>query len=167
MKRILVFLCALLLIFSFTACENAKKVLDVPAKGKTFTVDNFSITLTDDFFHMDSLVESCDFCISSEDIVIAGFQVSFEELGEVSARDYAEVFRTTMDQDTMSEIRELDGIPVMQYESASKDGVMQIVYIAVYESDDSLWLVEFISDKDFFEQEQSLIEQYAKSVVCS
>lgn len=163
MKKFLGFFFVFALMLSMCACDAVEDVLDVPAKEKTFTVENMTITLNDDFFRLDRLAQEQDFCISSEDIVIFGLKVDREETS-MTVQEYAAAFREVMNEPTMSEIRQLDGNPVMQYESPDDEGEMRIIYIVIYPTDECFWLLQFISEKDDFAENQPLIEQYAKSV---
>ena len=170
MKKFFSLLAVFMLLFSLCACDsldNALDELDDP-KPKTFQVENLSIELNDDFFRMDRLAKEFDFCISSEDIVIFGSRVDFAEndLAGVSLWDYAEAFRYNMEQSTMSELTDLNGIPTMQYEAYDNDNEEQIVFIALYEASDCFWMLQFISEKEDYRENTPLIHQYAQSVKC-
>lgn len=171
MKKMICILLALMLMLSFSACdsvENTLETLVLTASAKTFTVDNLSIELTRDFMRMDILVPDTDFCISSEDVVIAGWRIDFDvnDAEDITAWDYAAVFREAMEEPTMTEVASLEGIPTMQYESVDADGDPQTVFIAVYESSQCLWLLEFIFDLEDYDELYPQVEQYALSVTC-
>lgn len=172
MKRILCILLAAVLSISFCACDSVENVLeaiDVPATPKTFTVDNLTIELNDDFFRMDMLAPDFDFCISSEDIVIFGTRVDYAEndLFGVSVWDYAATFHDLMDESTMTDVTDLGGFPSMQYDTCNDDGENQTVFIAIYEASDCLWLLQYIFSTDDYEELYPLTKQYALSVKCS
>ena len=171
MKKILCILLALSLMLCFSACdsiENTLETLVLTANAKTFTVDELTLELTRDFMRMDILVPDTDFCISSGDVVIAGWRIDYDEneLEDISARDYAAAFREAMDEPTMTEIADLNGIPTMQYQSINADDETQTVFIAVYESSQCLWLLEFIFDLEDYDELYPTVEQYALSVTC-
>ena len=71
-----------------------------------------------------------------------------------------------MNEPTMSEISQLNGIPVMQYESQNSDGEDSVVYLAIYEASDRFWILSFITDADDFTELRPTIEQYMCSVRC-
>lgn len=171
MKKMICILLALMLMLSFSACdsvENTLETLVLTASAKTFTIDNLSIELTRDFMRMDILVPDTDFCISSEDVVIAGWRIDFDEndAEDITAWDYAAAFREAMEEPTMTQITALEGIPTMQYKSVDADGDSQTVFIAVYESSQCLWLLEFIFDLEDYDELYPQVEQYALSVTC-
>lgn len=171
MKKFFCIILALSLMLCFSACdsiENTLETLVLTANAKTFTVDNLSIELSRDFMRMDILVPDTDFCISSDDVVIAGWRIDYDEneLEDISARDYAAAFREAMDEPTMTEIADLNGIPTMQYQSINADDETQTVFIAVYESSQCLWLLEFIFDLEDYDELYPTVEQYALSVTC-
>lgn len=171
MKKFFSLLIVSILLFSLCSCDSLEDALDAldAAKIKTFQVENLSIDLNENFYRMDRLAEQFDFCISSEDMVIFGSRVDFAEndLSGVSLWDYAEAFRNNMDQSTMSELTDLNGIPTMQYEAYDNDNEKQIVFIALYEASDCFWMLQFISEKDDFRENAPLIHQYAQSVKCN
>ena len=82
MRKCITLLLIGILSFSLFGCNSVEEVLeifDVPATAKTFTVDNLSIDLTDDFFRLDHIAQDCDFCISSDEIVVFGYEANFAE----------------------------------------------------------------------------------------
>ena len=172
MKRILSILLAALLCISFCACgamENALEAIDVPATPKTFTVENLTIDLNDDFFRMDAIAPEYDFCIGSEHISILGLRVDFAEyeLDGIDLWEYAEAYHSVTEQSTLTELKDLNGIPTMQYEASDDDDSAKTVFIAFYEASDCFWVLNFAFDADEYSTLYPLAEQYALSVKCS
>ena len=169
MKRLISILLAAILSVSFCACDSVENVLDamdVPATPKTFTVENLTIELTDDFFRMDMLAQDFDFCISSEDIVIFGtcIDIAENELAGISSWDYATAFHDALEESTLTAVTDLNGIPSMQYNSYSDDGEKQTVFITVHETNTCFWLLQFIFDTEDYDRLYPLAQQYALSV---
>lgn len=158
MKRAVVLFLSVVLALSLCAC------LDVPAKEKTFTVDNLSIVLNDDFFRMDQVAPGYNFCISSEDVVIFGSRVDLAENGLEGAgvEEYATAYSGVLEEET--EMTRLDGRPVVRYYAKDAEGDLQIVNIVFYQTQDCFWLLSFISDADDFAEEKPEIWRYANSV---
>ena len=169
MKKILCILLALSLMLCFSACdsvENTLETLVLTANAKTFTVDELTLELTRDFMRMDILVPDTDFCISSGDVVIAGWRSALTQDDRLSAWDYAESFRQVMQEPTMTAVTDLHGIPTMQYRTLDADGEAQTVLVAVYEGAQCLWLVEYVFDQEDYDELYPTVEQYALSVTC-
>ena len=172
MKKFLCTMVAFLLAFSLCACDSLENVLEQlnQPKPKTFQIeDQLSIQLNDDFFRMDMIARDFDFCLGSDEIVIFGTRVDLaeQELWDVSAWEYAQALRDTMNESTLTAVEDCNGTPVMQYETYNEDGELQTVFISIYEGSDCFWLLQFIFDTEDYNELYPLAVQYAKSVVCS
>ena len=169
-KRILILAMTLSLAIAFCGCDFLKDVADssIIERSKTFDLDGVSIELTTEFLRMDFISEDFDFIIGDGTVTIMGVKVENGEndLGELTVLEFAEYFRSLMEENDPTEITDIDGIPMMQYSSTDDDGDAQTVAVMYYKAADCFWTVCFSASSEDFDEVYDDICKYAKTVEC-
>lgn len=172
MKKIIVCFIAIIMVLSLCACDFAKDLIDsslnITARAKTFQCGSLSIELNSEFLTMNFIDDSYDFIWGTDEITVMGIFSEFdkETLDNMTALDYATIFRDQIAHVDPTEIADLDGIPTMQY-TTTEDDDETTVLIACYEATDGIWVVMFGVDADDYTEYYASICEYAKTVKCS
>lgn len=160
MKRFLS-LCSLLLIGAllFTGCKEA------PAK--TFTVDELSITLTEDFSESPRLAFTAAYeAYDTAVLIIRENRDTIEAAAkkkDVSLNEYA-VMVLNANQLTVSTVEE-EGILTYTYSRKnSDDGVDYTYFVTLHRSEEAFWLVQFVTKTSRFQKEKPTLLDYARSI---
>ncbi len=163
MKRFLSF-CSLLLISSllFSGCKEE------PAPAKTFTVDELSITLTEDFSESPRLAFTAAY--ESHDhtavlIIRESADIIEQAAGkkDVSLNEYA-VMVLNANQLTVSTVEE-EGILTYTYSRKNADdGVDYTYFVTLHQSEEAFWLVQFVTQTNRFKKEKNSLLGYAASI---
>lgn len=171
MKKVLSILMMVCLLFSLCACDFAKDVADSAInsedKAKTFDFEGISIELTTDFLRMDFISEDYDFVVGDDELTVMGIRMLNSDTGmeEFSVLEFAQNFRSLMEEQNPTRITEIDDIPTMQYNSTDS-GEEQTVAVMFYKGQDCFWAVCFVTMTDDFHEKYSDICKYAKTVKC-
>ena len=171
MKRILAVLLVLCLSVSVSGCAFFGDVADLAkndvAKEKTFDLEGLSIELTTDFLQMDFISEDYDFVIGDGTLSILGLKIEHDDtaLKDLTTLQFAEYFRSVMEENKPDEVTEVDSIPTMQY-TAKTDGLDQVVVVKFYKSTDGFWMLCFSVTASQFDDVSDDINKYAKTVKC-
>lgn len=170
MKKLICMILALMLSLSLCACDAVEEIRELgeTLNAKTFTVDNFSIDLTQEFLRMDILAKDFDFAVSDGDITIFGKRMDYSQNDEfsLSAWEYAEAIREGLNSETVTEVTDLEGIPTMEYTVIDDDGEEMTFLYAIYEASGCFWLVQFGFETEDYHELYPLVKQYALSVKC-
>ena len=172
MKKIISILLCMVMVLSLCACDFAKDIIDLTvndtAVAKTFECGSLSLELNSDFLTMDFVDDNYEFIWGTEDVTIMGLMTEFEQdvLDNMTALDYATLFREQISDFNPSEISNLDGIPIMEYTNAGDDGDVTFL-LTFYEATDGIWLVMFGADADVYSEHYTSFCEYAKTVRCN
>ncbi len=168
MKKLFAVIVVVCLLLSFGGCDFLRDVADSTKdeQPKTFDFDGISIELTTQFLRMDFINEDYDFIVGNDTVCIMGFEIPTDDtdLGDLTVLEFAQYFRTLMEEDNPTEVSEMDGIPTLQYTALSDDGEEQTMAVMFYKADDCFWAVCFACATEKFDAAYADICQYAKSV---
>ena len=118
-------------------------------KEKTFDLDGFHITLTDQF--QEEEMEGVTVYLVSDHVGIAAYQESFTDLeivglnGDSTLDEYMQV--VIQNNGGNEEIRHENDLTYVEYEEGI-DGETYYYFVTVFKGEDSFWVVNFFSLAD-------------------
>ena len=156
MKRILLFILAVVMALSLVSCRS---------KTKTFSKDGFEVTLPSSFINITMLNQDvvAAFMDLKGDIVVTATKNTFEEVGDsdMTAEDYAWLIIRANKFESF--ITEEDGVPTFRYSKMVEEE--RYIYIAyAYVASDAYWLVSFACPADKLSELEDAMIEYAKTV---
>ncbi len=155
MKRIVALLFLTVLLFSVCACGKSN--------AKTFTQDEFSITLSEDY----GMVPHVSYFVSYETadkkavLVTKDRKFIVEDIAgktDISHMEYANLVIETNRKGENP--KEQDGITYYTY----TDNAGYIYLATVHESNEAFWLVQFVCEAQEYDDMKDTFFTYAKSV---
>ncbi|MBQ7045847.1 MAG: hypothetical protein IJN65_05075 [Clostridia bacterium] len=168
MKKVLSVLLVFCLMLSLCGCAFLRDVADMDKREepKIFEFDDVSMELTTKYLRMDFVSEDYEFIVGNQELTIMGSKVEFDDtdLQELTVSEFAEHFRSLMLDDNPTEIYQIDGIPTMQYTATGDDSKEQTATVKYYKSDESFWIICFVTFSEDYEDLSGDIEKFAKSV---
>jgi hypothetical protein len=151
-------LLAITLISAFGCGEAAKKA--------TFSLDEFSITLTDEY----GLTPHVSYFVSYETADKRAVLVTRDKKevvegiagkNDLSCKEYADLVIATNKKG--SDPKEKDGIVYYTYETLT-DGIHYTYLATAHKSENAYWLVQFVCEKKEYNDRKDDFFRYAKSV---
>lgn len=135
----------------------------LPVVEKVYTIDDLTITLTDDFEEYD--VEQGDYALVSDRVGIVFFKEEYTKFTD-AGMDLNEFTLTQFAQAVIS-VNELGDIEVQE-----KDGITYFIveidsfkyYICVFQGTDAYWRINFYTYTESFEEMLPQFEQWASGV---
>lgn len=171
MKKVLAILTVISLMLCLCGCTFLKDLTDFTlndeAVAKTFEFEGVSIELTTDFLRMDSLKGDYDFAVGTESMSILGLKMpdAETEMGDFTVLEYAEAFRTNVEELGPEAITEIDGIPTFNYRDSDEDGEITLA-LTFHRGSDCFWILFFSAESQNFDGLYSDMCKYAKTVKC-
>lgn len=133
-----------------------------PAEEKSFTTEDFSITLTDSF--KQEQYESFTYAFSSKNIVVLASKEEFslfEDKEIMTEQEYAQLIIDTNKLEASVSKGE-NGIIYFMYEAKGDD--VYTYFATTHKTDDSYWLIQFSGPKDKFVNYEEQVKQWAASI---
>ena len=164
MKKILAIVLSLIFVFSMTSCLKD----GFGGAEKTYTYDNMSITMTENFREVS--YTGFDICFESANVAVFCIKEPFtlaEGIEDLTLDDYAAL---TLEANAAQNpaLKDVDGIPVMEYTYYSEDAKLTYAYFsALYKSGDAFWVVQFACNEDLYAENEASLIKWAKSVTFS
>lgn len=165
MKRTLSLLLILFLLFSLASCLPDMKSYE--GKSKDFTVEELTITLTDEFMKMSFAAKGFTSAIGATDATLLLLKETFEELGidnSYSAEDYAWAVHDGYSADHITEVYADDGLVYFEFGATTDDGDALEYLVACYKADDAFWCLMFSTDEPLYDEYKPYFVTWAKSV---
>ena len=162
MKRIFAFALVFVMLFSMTSCMKD----GFEGADKVFSASGMSITLTENF--VETSFEGYDACYDSATVAVFCLKEPFsmaEGVADLTLDQYAEL-TITANQAHNPTLKEVDGMPVMEYTFFNEDNDTNYAYFsAMYKSGDAFWAIQFACDAELYEAHEETFVKWAKSVV--
>ena len=161
MKRTVLCMLALALSLLLVACSPT----DAGTFAKTFSKNGFQITLTEEFTELE--YENCEACFASITMSVTAWKeskASNEYLQSITRRDYAELLREANADKNPSPLHVENGLIYFTDTVKDVNGLDNTLAVAVYESSDAFWIVEFGTFTEQYEPYKDTILSYAKTV---
>lgn len=158
MKRTVALLLLAITLFSVCSCRDSN--------DKTFTQDEFSITLSEDY----GLVPRVSYFVSYETadkravLVTRNKKETVEEVAgktDLSIMEYATLVITINQKGENPHTK--DGLTYYTYTSLT-DGIHYTYLVTVHKSSDAFWLVQFVCETKEYNDMKDTFFRYAKSV---
>ncbi len=131
---------------------------------KTFTIDEMSITLTEDFDASTDIVDYKGYFESFDTIVIV-MEEKFNTLGNFSdctIDEYAELVILATELPASTQIHHDNGLTWFEYDAT--DDKTYNYFTAVYQTDDAFWTVQFVTVAEYADDHREDIIDWAQSV---
>ena len=135
-------------------------ILNKPAKDKTFTKDDFSITLTEDF--KEDQRDEAYVSYQSNDVLIYVLREDYSYFDDITLEEYVELGLLANDQEGL-EVYTGEGYLWCSYTDET-DGEKYYNVVAFYEGKDAFWAIEFTTFKNKAKEYDSQFKQWAASV---
>ncbi len=165
MKRTISLLLILLLALSLASCLPDKKSYE--GKPKDFTVEELTITLTDEFMKMSFAADGFTAAYGATDTTLLVLKETFKELNidnSYTAEDYAWAVHDGYSADYITDVYTEDGLVCFEFGATTDEGD-PLEYLAVcYKAEDAFWLLLFATDKPLFDEYRFYYMSWAKSV---
>ena len=162
MKRIFAFAMVFVMLFSMTSCMKD----GFEGADKVFSASGMSITLTENF--VETSFEGYDACYDSATVAVFCLKEPFsmaEGVADLTLDQYAEL-TITANQAHNPTLKEVDGMPVMEYTFFNEDTNVNYAYFsAMYKSGDAFWAIQFACDAELYDAHEETFVKWAKSVV--
>lgn len=170
MKKLLAFALTICMLFSLTGCnlvaDLSDSVNNTTPTEKTFDFDGLSIDLNTDFLRMEFIDDSFDFIVGDGDVTVMGIKVPFEgeDYSNITALDYAELFRDALTENAPTEVTSVSDIPQFEYATAQDDGAEQTNMVTVFKAEDCFWVVQFAFLSGDANDLRPLAQSYAETI---
>lgn len=133
-------------------------------KPEDFTLNGMTITLTKDFTEDNVMGFTSSY--RSKDVYALALREAFleaEGLKELSLEEYRDLL---MEVNELADARAdtFDGIPGFEYDYEDEDGNAYHDRTFVYRTDDSFWMIQFITFREAFSKYEATVNGWAKSV---
>lgn len=143
------------------AATTVYACLNPNSTEKVFSKSGLSITLTEDFREEDYLSFTATY--ESKNVLVIALKeeyVLFED--KISLEEYAQLVIDVNQID--ADVKKTDGLINFSY-IAQANGKNYKYFAVVYEGSDAFWMVQFACENEKYDELESTILQYAKSVV--
>ena len=130
---------------------------------KTFQLDGFSITLTDEFEPMDA--PGFDEALSTDDVGFLVIEERFSRLEgaeQLSLQEYGELVKKANNHSY--ELKEENGVTYYEYTAEGEDGKLFHYFVTVHKGPDAFWIVQFFTFADEANSYRDDIFQWAASI---
>ena len=130
---------------------------------QTFSVEGFSITLTDEFEEFDE--EYFDAAYSTDEVAVLVLNEKYSvypELRSISAKEYAELFIEI--HELTAKVKQNGGLTFVEYSAKGSDGETYRFVSYIYKGDKSFYLVQFGVLAENYADYSELISEWAKTV---
>lgn len=167
MKRIVGLCFAFLFVLSCTACSYTKAY---EGALKKFTVEELTVTLTDEFMKMSVFAEGYTAAFGAPDATLLILKETFEDLGidnSYSSEDYAWAVHDGYSTDTITDVYTEDGLVYFEFSATAEEGNVYKYFAVCYKSTDAFWLLQFATDEPFYDTYRPYFVSWAKSVTFS
>ena len=153
------------LIFALSLPLVACNLTEPNSFAKTFFKNGFQITLTEEFTELE--YENCEACFASITMSVTAWKegkASNEYLQSITRRDYAELLREAKADKNPSPLHVENGLIYFTDTVKVVNGLDNTLTVAIYESSDAFWIVEFGTFTEQYEPYKDTILSYAKTV---
>ena len=128
---------------------------------KTFSYQDFSITLTEDFVQCS--YDNTDVAFESDEVAVFASRDDKGYFGNISLKDYAQMaIQASGRADTQLH---QEGARIWITYTARIDGMEYFYMVQFYESEDAFWLVNFATPIGFREKYENQFMKWADSVI--
>ena len=165
--RIGILILVISLIFGF--CLGFFSSYFDSAEPETFTNDNFSITLTDDFYesNYDGFTATYDSAECAVFVLEEEFQY-FEDSEVDTLDEYCQLVIDANEYGDDTVVQKDEGLVYFEYTGTNTEMEIDFTYYAfVYEGSDAYWLVQFAIPSEYVEDITVDVFEWAKSVTVS
>ncbi|MBE6733898.1 MAG: hypothetical protein E7563_00965 [Ruminococcaceae bacterium] len=140
-------------------------VSDSPAEPETFTKENMSITLTDDFREVQA--EGYLAAYDSENVAVLVTKEDFsllEGFGDYTVEEYAGIV-VEVNELKDTQVKKFGDLTYFNYDYYNPDTKTTYEYFSyAYKSQDAFWLIQFATPEEYVSEAEPLIMDWAKSV---
>lgn len=130
------------------ASGTTKAVME---SAKTFSNSDFSITLPRKF--SEESLEGYDYCFDSGDAAVLALKEAFSEAPgseELSVEEYCGLLMKSAGLNTKN-LQSDEGLVWFTYDASDSEGTTYTYFTTAYKASDAFWMVQFICEKDEFE----------------
>ena len=131
---------------------------------KEFTSSGMTVTLTKDF--TEDNVMGFTYSCRSKDVYMLALREAFSEaegLKDLTLDEYRDIL-LEVNELTDARVDTFDGIPGFEYDYEDEDGNAYHDRTYVYRTDESFWMIQFITFREAFSKYETTINGWAKSV---
>ena len=165
MKRIIALFLAVFFAFSLVSCFSYNKSYE--GKPKDFTVEELTITLTDEFMKMSFAADGYTAAYGATDTTLLVLKETFKELNidnSYTAEDYAWAVHDGYSTDYITDVYTEDGLVCFEFGATTDEGD-PLEYLAVcYKAEDAFWLLLFATDEPIYDEYRFYYMSWAKTV---
>ena len=159
MKKTVKLLSFIIIIGSILVSSVGCSFLNREPKDKTFTLNGFSITLTDEFVEQDIITQSAMYV--SEDVLVTTLREYDSSIKNYTVRKYAELVCTV--NKLKSTVRVVGDYAEFEYEKDSGGKDIHF-YARCYKGAKFFWLVQFGCEVDEVDEHMPNIKKWADTI---